>query len=132
MFCKIFEFCETQDLQEYRSPRGISRYSLKYVDTKEYLRFSGGIANSNDHRTAREYLLDFPGQRDKTSLERRLRSTRYHNVANLPEPLTFVKESNKGQRSESSETREWNFYLSWGIVFRQNDCAIVKGNTCYY
>lgn len=93
--------CGTQDLWYRCARRHISRYSLKYVDTKEYLRFSGGIANSNDYyRKAREYLLDFPERHDKTSLERRLRSTRYHgesfgNRWPLLKDLTKVNDRNQ-------------------------------------
>jgi len=42
--------------------RDISRkYSLKYIDIKKYLQFSGGIANSNDcYRKARNTFSIFP------------------------------------------------------------------------
>jgi len=42
--------------------RDISRkYSLKYIDIKKYLRFSGGIANSNDcYRKAKDIFTIFP------------------------------------------------------------------------
>lgn len=96
------------------------RVSLKYVDAKEYLRFSSGITSSNDHPIGKQENISpiFPDGAIRP-LERRLRSTRYHSAGSFGNRRPLLEAQSNGR----NQAGEPNFYLSSGIVLGRNDCA---------